>query len=428
MCCYNLIIINIIHRTIVFFLFLCSNILSKFKVIMSALVLMFLVLTIIFCFLLYLPLYETHAQIEKAQDEYNDTVDERIAYIEGVLKSRHYVPLENLPYINFNTNLGTINEGDVKCLSVPIYVSATEMPHFDCATLCDNPAAVYFFVGEHDKFVVNGQLLPRGGYCSTNSVPRNCNRETSVVLHSLNQWSCIAEDPRYFAGPQNMTQVAGRQHFDKIAPGQSARNVLFDRLLGLEVDVSRNTFRSHWDETLEDGERRFVMRCDALDDHNNRMFVNPLNPIECLPNVCTNVQFVHPDVRPNFETGECDCGDFGVTRVTHTVPGDRSSMCASIVDGFDRELMSHQFRVECTNLNMPVDKYSRLMLLCPGNTFTQNTDNAFTFVLPGSFPLSGNGLDEPTHRLYLNTRSRINYRIVRPIPNSVVTAAAAANN
>ncbi|AIU41352.1 pif-2 [Sucra jujuba nucleopolyhedrovirus] len=382
-------------------------------------ILLLLVLVFIFTFLLYKPVYDSYHKIRKAQIDYNELLDDRIVFMENVLKRRHYVPLENLPRINFNTNLGTLNEGELKCLSVPIYVGPTETANFDCTTLCDNPSAVYFFVGEFDRFVVNGQLLVRGGYCTTNSVPRNCNRETSVIVHSLNQWSCIAEDPRYFAGAQNMVQVAGRQHFDRIAPGQSNRNILFDRLLGMEVDVSRNTFRSDWDEQMPDGSgRRFEMRCNALDHHNNRMFVNPFNPIECLPNVCTNVNYAHPDVKPNFETGECECGDINVTRMRHITPGDRTSMCASIVDTFDRDSMSHSFRVDCTNLDMSVAEYSRLRPLCPGNTFVQNTDNAYTFVLPGSFPLSGNGLDEPTHRIYMETKNRINFDIVRTIPNS----------
>ncbi|ACO53571.1 pif-2 [Euproctis pseudoconspersa nucleopolyhedrovirus] len=379
--------------------------------------LLLIAIVFIFVFAIYKPMYDAHALIKAAQTRYNDTVDERIDYIQNVLQRRHYVPLENLPRINFNTDLGTVNEGELKCLSVPVYVGFVETPNFDCTVLCDNPSAVYFFVGEHDKFVVNGQLLNRGGYCTTNSLPRNCNRETSVVLHGLNQWSCIAEDPRYYAGPQNMTQVAGRQHFDRIAPGQSSRNVLFDKLLGLEVDVSRNTFRSYWDELMDDGTRRFEMRCDALDDHHNRMFVNPLNPIECLPNVCTNVEYVHPDVRPDFATGECLCGDFSVTRVKHAVAGDRTSLCASVVDEFDRDLMSHRLRVDCINLDTSVANFSRLKPLCPAGTFVQNTDNAYTFMLPGSFPLSGNGISEPTYRFYMDTKQRISYTINRPFPN-----------
>ncbi|AWW14472.1 pif-2 [Hyposidra talaca nucleopolyhedrovirus] len=380
-------------------------------------ILLLVVVVFVFVFILYKPMYDAHTQIRKAQLQYNNEIDTRIDYMENVLRRRQYVPLHVLPNISFNTELGTINEGELKCMSMPVYVGAQNTPNFDCSLMCENASAVYFFVGEHDKFVVNGQMLVRGGYCTTNSVPRNCNRETSVIVYSLNQWTCIAEDPRYFAGAQNMTQVAGRQHFDRIAPGQSGRNVLFDRLLGMEVNVARNTFRTDWDELMPDGSRRFEMRCEALDDHNNRMFVNPLNPIECLPNVCTNVNFVHPDVKPNFETGECECGDVNTTRVTHIVPNDRTSMCASIVDGFDRDQMSHRFRVECTNLDLPINRYSKLMPLCPGTTFVQNTDNAYSFILPGSFPLSGNGIDEPTHRFYMETKNRINYNIRRQVPN-----------
>ncbi|AIZ48594.1 pif-2 [Agrotis segetum nucleopolyhedrovirus B] len=383
----------------------------------SAMYMLLIVCVVIFLFLLYKPIYDAHAEIKKSQTQYNDTVDERIDYMQNVLQRRRFVPLSALPHINFNTNLGTINEGETKCLSVPIYVGPGNAPNYDCATLCDNPAAAYFFVGEYDKFVINGQLLISGGYCTTSSVPRNCNRETSVIVHSLNQWTCIAEDPRYFSGPQNMNQVAGRQHTLHIAPGQANRNVLFDRLLGVEVDVSRNTFRSHWDEEMPDGSgRRFEMRCNALDSRNNRMFVNPLNPIECLPNVCTNVNFIHTDVRPNFETGECECGDFNVTRVRHLDPNDRTSMCAAVVDTFDERTLSLQYRVECMNMDMDVEQYHRNMLWCPENIFRSNTDNAHLFSVPGSFPISDNGLNEPTWRLYMDIRSRLEFPSVRPRP------------
>lgn len=380
--------------------------------------LLLIALVMIFLFIMYRPAHNVFAIIRRQQTEYNETVNERIDYMTEILLRRRYVPLEALPAIRFNTNLSTVNDGETKCLSIPIFVGIFETPNFDCATLCDNPQAAYFYVGEHDKFVVNGQLLDRGGYCTTSSVPRNCNRETSVIMHSLNQWTCIAEDPRYFAGPQNMTQVAGRQHANQIAPGQIARNIIFDKLMGMEVDVSRNTFRRSWDELLpgDNVERRFEMRCNALDNHNNRMFINPMNPIECLPNVCTNVNNVHPDVRPNFVSGECECGDFNTTRVTHIMPNDPTSICASVVDGFNRDILSHTFRVECTNLDQSLEHYSPMRLLCPASIFTQNTDNAYTFTLTGSFPMSGNGIDEPTHRLYLETRSRVDYDMVRAIP------------
>ncbi len=339
-------------------------------------------------------MYDAHFVIKTAQTEYNETVDDRIDYMQNILSRRKYVPLEALPAITFNTELGTINDGENKCLSVPVYVGAENMPNFDCTALCDDPRAQYFFVGEYDKFVVNGQMLTRGGYCTSNSIPRNCNRETSVVLHSLNQWSCIAEDPRYFAGPQNMVQVAGRQHAQQIAPGQINRNVLFDRLLGSEVDITRNTFRRDWDELMPDGSgRRFEMRCNALDDHNNPMILNPLNPIECLPNICTNVSYVQ--------------------NIDRTVP---TSICAAVINQFNRDLLSHQFRVECNNLEILLTNYNSNGLLCPPTIFTQNTDNAYLFTLPGSFPLSGNGIDEPTYRLYMDTRDRATYIQTRTMP------------
>nr|AMO27787.1 PIF-2 [Lymantria dispar multiple nucleopolyhedrovirus]QDE14974.1 pif-2 [Lymantria dispar multiple nucleopolyhedrovirus] len=386
--------------------------------------LLLVVLSVIFLYIIFKPLHGAHARIRDAQAAYDAALDERVDLIADALRRRRYVPMERLPRVNFNTNLGTLNEGELKCMSTPVFVSAFDTPTFDCAHLCDNPTAQYFYVGAGDKFVVGDQLLEQGGYCTTSSVPRNCNRETSVVLQSLNQWTCIAEDPRYFAGPQNMSQVAGRQHAARIAPGQIERNVLFDRLLGAPVDVSRNTFRSHWDELLADGTRRFEMRCDALDDHYNRMFVNPLNPIECLPNVCTKVNYAHPDVRPNFETGECECGDFGVTRVTHMDPNDRASVCVGIVDAFNADALSHEFRVDCISLDTPIDEFDASKPLCPGTAFIQNTDAAYTFTLPGTFPISITGFHEPPHRFYMDTRSRVDYPIYRAVGPSPLAAAA----
>ncbi|AAN28046.1 hypothetical protein QKT50_gp020 [Rachiplusia ou multiple nucleopolyhedrovirus] len=367
----------------------------------------------VFLYIVYQPFYQAYLHIGHAQQDYNDTLDNRIDYIESVMRRRHYVPIEALPAIRFDTNLGTLAGDTIKCMSVPLFVSDIDLPMFDCSQICDNPSAAYFFVNETDVFVVNGHRLTVGGYCSTNSLPRNCNRETSVILMSLNQWTCIAEDPRYYAGTDNMTQLAGRQHFDRIMPGQSDRNVLFDRLLGRPVNVTTNTFRRSWDELLEDGTRRFEMRCNARDNNNNLMFVNPLNPLECLPNVCTNVSNVHTSVRPVFETGECDCGDEAVTRVTHIVPGDRTSMCASIIDGLDKSTASYKYRVECVNLYTSILNYSNNKLLCPSDIFDSNTDAAFAFEVPGSYPLSRNGINEPTYRFYLDTRSRVNYNDVR---------------
>ncbi|AKR17325.1 PIF-2 [Urbanus proteus nucleopolyhedrovirus] len=375
------------------------------------------IIVVIFIVIILKPLHDGYRYIKTAQKYYNDTLDYRIDYIENVLKRRKYVPLSSLPRINFETDLGTINDGETKCLSMPKFVGTEFTPNFNCELICNDPSAAYFFVGEHDKFVVNGQLLMSGGYCTLNSVPRDCNRETSVVLHSLNQWTCIAEDPRYYAGTSNMIQVAGRQHAQRIKPGDSNKNVLFDRLLGMEVNVSRNTFRESWDELMADGSRRFEMRCNALDDHNNRMFLNPYNPIECLPNVCTKVNFVHPSVRPDFKTGECECGDFEITRLLHIVPNDKTSICASVIDRFNRTTLSHEFRTDCLSLESSMSEYAPNKLLCPPSIFTANSDHAYVFTLPGTFPITQDGVNEPTHRLYMETRDRIYYNHERAVPH-----------
>lgn len=223
-------------------------------------------------------------------------------------------------------------------------------------------------------YIVNGERLSSGGYCTMNSVPRNCNSETSLILYSVNQWTCIAEDPRYFAGEGNLIQVAGRQHSDEILSSDINKIVLWDNRLDRQVNPAVNTFRSSWDERLEDGRRRFEVRCGALDKNYNQMFLNPYNEIECLPNVCTSTQWIHRDVKPNFEKGICECGASNVTRVEHIDQNDPSSKCAGVTNRLNKEEREFNFRVECLSLDTLVSEFNENKLLCPPSLFNQNTD------------------------------------------------------
>ncbi|AJK91698.1 pif-2 [Spodoptera frugiperda granulovirus] len=379
---------------------------------------MFWLLTSLFIILLYLiytPLQRAQQQIQQDMIATNKTLDDP-EYLE-LMKRRRYAPLHSLPRVDFNPSFETLDGANGgHCFSYPIRVSWLDATTYDCASLCDDIRAAYFYVGPYDTLIVDGRELQEGGYCTTNSVPRNCNRETSILLHSINQWTCIAEDPRYFAGRDGLVQTAGRQHFNRIRPGFDPLNVLWDTLLNRQVDPTVNTFRYSWDELKPDGTRRFEVRCNAPDDKGNLMFVNPLNPIECLPNVCTNVQFVHRSVMPNFTTGECECGDYEETRVTHLISYDKSSICVSVIDRWDERNRRYIYRVPCVSMDMPVNMYRDDMLLCPPGLINLNTDNAYEFQLDGVIPLSGNGIHEPTHQFYLMTRSRISWRDIYNIP------------
>lgn len=376
---------------------------------------MFLLISIIFVLcvlLLYKPLYVAHKNVYDEKLERNELLNDE-EFRESV-RRRRYAPLHILPTFRWYNNFDTL-EGSSNCFSLPIMVTTTDEGVFDCTAVCNDERAVYFFVRPTDVFIINGSRLMSGGYCTMNSVPRNCNTETSLIVHSVNQWTCIAEDPRYFAGESNMIQMAGRQHSDQILPEELDKIVLYDNLLQRPVDITRNTFRTSWQDIVVsdvDGSEkpRFEVRCDALDIRHNRMFNNPLNTIECLPNVCTSVQWVHRDVKPIFETGECDCGDVNTTRVEHIDQHDSSSRCAGVTNRLNTTENSYQFRVNCLSLDTLVSEYTPHKHLCPPDLFNQNTDFAFVVVLNGVVPLSGNGLDEPTTRLWRETRNRIVWR------------------
>lgn len=377
---------------------------------------MFWLLTSLFIILLYLiysPLQRTYQQIKLKTEATNKILDDP-EYLERMIR-RRYAPLHALPRVEFNASFDTLEgPGGGHCFSQPVRVSRQDLVTYDCASLCDDVRAAYFYVGPYDRLVVDGNELQEGGYCTTNSVPRNCNRETSILIHSINHWTCIAEDPRYYAGRTGLIQTAGRQHYNRIRPGFYVLNTLWDTLLDREVDPTINTFRRTWDDVNEDGTRRFQVRCNAPDEKGNAMFVNPRNPIECLPNVCTNMQFAVRTVLPNFETGECDCGDYNDTRVTHLDRWDKSSVCVSVVDRRNVSDRSYIFRVPCISMDMPINQYRDDVLLCPPHLINTNTDNAYEFILYGVVPLSGNGIHEPTTQLYNDTRSRINWRDVNP--------------
>nr|UYX49673.1 PIF-2 [Darna trima granulovirus] len=373
---------------------------------------MFLILTIIFVlfmFLLYKPLHETYTQIKQDVIERNVIIDND-EFIENMTR-RRYTPLHALPAVKWLNNFDTL-EGSSNCFSVPTLVTVSNTGAFDCTAVCNDPRAVYFYVSPHDIFIVNGSRLMSGGYCTMNSTPRNCNSETSLILYSVNQWTCIAEDPRFYAGEGNLIQIAGRQHSDRILPEDINKIVLWDNEFNRPVNPVVNTFRYSWDDLMIDGRRRFEVHCNALDSNHNLMLNNPFNTIECLPNVCTSVQWVHTDVKPKFEKGICDCGDPNITRVEHIDLNDQSSKCASITNRLIENQRQYTFRIECLSLDTPINQYSPNKLMCPPDIFNQNTDFAYSFTLEGVIPLSGNGIDEPTTQLWSDTRSRVAWKSV----------------
>nr|QGY99290.1 PIF-1 [Cydia pomonella granulovirus] len=361
-----------------------------------------IILFVLFLFLHYLPLYHAHQQIHYETVARNQLLDDD-DYRESMHR-RRYAPLHTLPTVRWHSNFDTIGGS---CFSVPTLVTTSNTGTFDCTAVCNDERAVYFFVNPHDKFIVNGARLVSGGYCTVNSVPRHCNSETSLIMHSVNQWTCIAEDPRFYAGEGNLIQVAGRQHSDEVLPEEMDKIVLWDNVTGAPVNPVVNTFRYSWDDRMEDGSRRFEVKCGALDQRHNEMFLNPYNEIECLPNVCTSVQWAHRDVKPVFDGGVCDCGDVNMTRVEHIDVNDRSSKCAAIVNRLDGVERSYSFRVDCLSLDTPITEFAENKLLCPPEIFNQNTDFAYTFTLHGVVPLSGNGIDEPTTGLWRDTRNRV---------------------
>nr|QKV50198.1 ORF37 protein [Plutella xylostella granulovirus] len=361
------------------------------------------VLVLLFIYLMYHPLHMAFYDVVDDAEERNRLLNDET--FRRQLRDRRYAPLHTLPSVSVN-----VDGPATGCFSTPTLVTRNDVPSFDCSAVCGTEASAYFYVDEHRKVAVDGVLLGVGGYCTTNSVPRLCNSETSILLYGANQWTCIAEDPRYFAGEANMIQMAGRQHSELVNGEQLRKNVLWDNLLNVEVNPTANTLRRGWDDVMEDGKRRFEVRCDALDLKHNAMFVNPYNAIECLPNVCTDVNHAHPDVRPDFVTGFCECGDQNVTRVRHIQEEDRTTKCASIVNRVHRDANTADFRVDCLSLDSPVSSFSRDKLLCPPSIFNTNSDFAYTFTLRGVNNVSGNGIHEPTYRLWADTRSRIRWK------------------
>ncbi|ACZ63526.1 PIF2 [Pieris rapae granulovirus Wuhan] len=365
---------------------------------------LFVILSVLFIFILYVPLHLTYTQIYQEKTKRDIILNDDD--LRKSMQNRRYAPLHTLPTVRWHSNFDTL-EGSSSCFSVPTLVTTTNTGTFDCSAVCNDKRAAYFFVNTNDMYIVNGERLSSGGYCTMNSVPRNCNSETSLILYSVNQWTCIAEDPRYFAGEGNLIQVAGRQHSDEILSSDINKIVLWDNRLNRQVNPAVNTFRNSWDERLEDGRRRFEVRCGALDKNHNQMFLNPYNEIECLPNVCTSTQWIHRDVKPNFEKGICECGASNVTRVEHVDQNDPSSKCAGVTNRLNKEEREFNFRVECLSLDTPVSEFNKNKLLCPPSLFNQNTDFAYHFTLKGVIPLSGNGIDEPTTSLWKDTRNRV---------------------
>lgn len=245
-----------------------------------------------------------------------------------------------LPKIQLDQNLladiSTINQ---ECLNgLGMWIGEDNLETNTCETFCNSSSSFYQYYNESD-IIVNGVHNKKGGYCRINqNKERNyikCNKSTSIAVLSDNIWICQPKIPQF--GGENGTEIL-------ICDG-----IIIDRLTNfIHVNFIPKTYSININEVMPDGFYRFVcsnlvklteqeLKDKVITSTTKKMLedvlkfkiVNSNQPFEYIENYClkyfnkniikkfANRKEIMENLRPNFETGECNCNEVGLENLYH---------------------------------------------------------------------------------------------------------------
>lgn len=282
-----------------------------------------------------MPFFIEFAKKNQESDEQTSkNPEELLSNIESV-NTNILIP----PKLEIDTNLlkdiTTVNKNCTHGLGV--WVGENNMELTNCEIICNSPFSFYQFYNESD-IIVNSTHNKRGGYCrvniTTDAKKRNsikCNRSTSMAVLSDNVWICQPKIPQF-----------GGEHGTEIL---ICNGILIDRLENkIYVNFIPKSLDIKIDEKLQrDGFSRYV--CGNIVNLSENELTNKAitsatierienaikfkindakQPFEYVNNYCLkyfnrktietfpNANEILHTIRPNFETGECNCGQVGL--------------------------------------------------------------------------------------------------------------------
>lgn len=189
------------------------------------------------------------------------------------------------------------------CLSRGAYLGP-ESTDVNCSDYCGLPAedVQYIFLTANDvksgSVVIGRQPMKPGSYCMP-TLMATCNRNTSLVVYSINGWLCLPRTDAFAGSGGNRIVVCDGKLRD------NALRVVYEEFIPPTL-VLNNVYT----DKLSDGTYRFECLHNHMDVIGNKYLTSRLNRLHLLRNWCVeNIPFA-ADVNVDLINGICECVKF----------------------------------------------------------------------------------------------------------------------
>lgn len=284
-------------------------------------------------------------------NEYKANTDLSATYIEPGLNVDNlpsvtvhfgdYRPSETVGDDDENNDIGLTR---VKCLQQGLYLG-TENKYVNCADRCNvssEDEVQYTFVTDNSRYISGRLHLKSGAWCLPTTAA-SCNTNTSLVVYSINGWMCLPK-----------TDLFGGEGGNRIlACDGSIRDNMTNETYNTYIPANL-TFNDFYEDKLSDGRYRFECPPDLRDEYQNKFLRSPFNRFHLIHNYCVkDIPFADDAIRPNFETGRCNC----TGKYYETETGE----CSICRVGFDENTFTFNLqRLPCYSVRDSVHFYERI--------------------------------------------------------------------
>lgn len=249
--------------------------------IMYAVLLLFLIPSLIFIYSLYVNNFN------------KDYIESGLEYVNGI------TGFEALPQLEFEQS------GDVLC------GDAYHLGYSDVLTDCTSTCGAdynYVFVDEGKDVVINKVRL-YGAYCMKSEISK-CNLNTSMATVGLDGYKCISHFPTILGGVngRNIIACGGRMKDDLLG-------VTYENFIPSNLSLSSKGF----DEVLSNGKYRFTCATGVAIPQ------SIATRLETERDICS---LLDPQGSVDFERSRCNCPK------GHVIEGDETSICSACQSGF----------------------------------------------------------------------------------------------
>lgn len=184
------------------------------------------------------------------------------------------------------------------CLTKGYYLGS-ENEYQDCASVCSvssEDVVSYAYIENTSNVIAGRKQLKAGAWCLPTKAA-TCNTSTSIVVYSINGWTCIPMTDAFSGEGGNQIAVCDGSLYD------NALKVRYTNFI-----PSNLVFNNVYEDKLSDGRYRFTCPSDLTDDIKNHYLISPYNRFHLLRNWClSDTPFGRRTSKPNDTFTECHC-------------------------------------------------------------------------------------------------------------------------